>query len=28
VRHEDTAVVRTALDRIISGLRVELVEAD
>ena len=28
VRHEDTAVVRAALDRIISGLRVELVEAD
>ena len=28
VRHEDTAVVRDALDRIISRLRVELVEAD
>lgn len=28
VRHEDTAVVREALDRIITGLRVELVEAD
>ena len=28
VRHEDTAVVRSALDRIISGVRVELVEAD
>ncbi len=28
VRHEDTAVVRAALDRIISGLRVELVEAE
>jgi hypothetical protein len=28
VRHEDTAVVRAALDRIISGLRVELVEED
>jgi glutathione synthase/RimK-type ligase-like ATP-grasp enzyme len=28
VRHEDTAVVRAALDRIITGLRVELVEAD
>ncbi len=26
VRHQDTAVVRAALDRIISGLRVELVE--
>jgi hypothetical protein len=26
VRHEDTAVVRDALDRIITGLRVELVE--
>jgi hypothetical protein len=28
VRHEDTAVVRAALDRIISGLRVELIESD
>ena len=28
VRHEDTAVVRAALDTIISRLRVELVEAD
>ena len=28
VRHEDTAVVRAALDRIISELRVELVEAE
>ena len=28
VRHEDTAVVRAALDRIISALRVELVEAE
>jgi len=28
VRHEDTAVVRAALDRIISGLHVELVEDD
>ena len=28
VRHEDTAVVRAALDRIISRLRVELVEAE
>jgi hypothetical protein len=28
VRHQDTAVVRAALDRIISGLRVELVEED
>jgi ATP-grasp domain len=27
VRHEDTAVVRAALDRIITGLRVELIEA-
>jgi hypothetical protein len=27
VRHEDTSVVRAALDRIITGLRVELVEA-
>ena len=28
VRHENTAVVRAALDRIISELRVELVEAE
>lgn len=28
VRHEDTAVVRAAIDRIISELRVELVEAE
>lgn len=28
VRHEDTAVVRAALDRIVSGLRIELVEAE
>jgi hypothetical protein len=28
VRHEGTAVVRAALDRIISELRVELVEAE
>jgi hypothetical protein len=28
VRHQDTQVVREALDRIISGVRVEFVEAD
>ena len=28
VRHEDTAVVREALDRIITGVRIELFEAD